>query len=60
VEVNAASFEKKRDEEQFRQAQQDIQEPKAQAASGEIELTFVDEVGFVQAHPNRSAWTEQR
>jgi hypothetical protein len=29
----------------------------AQAARGEIELGYVDEAGFAQAHPNRSAWT---
>jgi transposase len=29
----------------------------AQAERGEIELAFVDEAGFAQAQPNRSAWT---
>lgn len=29
-----------------------------QAASGEIELAYLDEVGFSGVHPNRSAWTE--
>ncbi|WP_316155523.1 IS630 family transposase [Cupriavidus sp. BIC8F] len=28
-----------------------------QAKRGEIELAYVDEVGFAQAQPNRSAWT---
>ena len=28
-----------------------------QAAAGEITLAYLDEVGFAQAHPNRSAWT---
>ncbi|WP_306427000.1 IS630 family transposase, partial [Burkholderia sp. HI2714] len=28
-----------------------------QAQRGEIELAYVDEVGFAQAQPNRSAWT---
>lgn len=25
---------------------------------GEVTLAYVDEAGFAQAHPNRSAWTE--
>ena len=29
----------------------------AKAERGEIELAFVDEAGFAQAQPNRSAWT---
>ena len=29
-----------------------------QAASGEIELAYLDEVGFSGVHSNRSAWTE--
>jgi len=29
----------------------------AQAERGEIELAYVDEAGFAQAQPNRSAWT---
>ena len=28
-----------------------------QAAAGDIELAYVDEVGFASVHPNRSAWT---
>lgn len=28
-----------------------------QACRGDIELAYVDESGFAQAHPNRSAWT---
>ncbi len=28
-----------------------------QAERGEIELAYVDEAGFAQAQPNRSAWT---
>ena len=27
------------------------------AAAGKIVLAYMDEVGFAQAHPNRSAWT---
>lgn len=30
---------------------------RARAAAGEIELAYLDEAGFAQAHPNRSAWT---
>jgi transposase len=48
---------KKRNEEQFRQAQVGIGELVQQAERGEIELAYIDEVGFAQAHPNRSAWT---
>lgn len=29
-----------------------------QAASGKIELAYLDEAGFAAVHPNRSAWTE--
>ena len=30
---------------------------RAQAAAGEIEMAYLDEVGFAQVHPNRCAWT---
>ena len=30
---------------------------RAQAQAGEIELAYLDEAGFAQVHPNRSAWT---
>lgn len=30
---------------------------RARAAAGEIDLAYVDEAGFSQVHPNRSAWT---
>ncbi len=30
---------------------------RARAERGEIELAYLDEAGFAQAHPNRSAWT---
>jgi hypothetical protein len=30
---------------------------RARAERGEIELAYIDEAGFAQAHPNRSAWT---
>jgi transposase len=29
------------------------------AKRGEVEVAFVDETGFAQAHPNRSAWTRK-
>lgn len=35
----------------------ELQQLRAQAAAGEIELAYVDEAGFAQVHPNRSAWT---
>ena len=30
---------------------------KARAQAGHIELAYLDEAGFAQVHPNRSAWT---
>jgi transposase len=30
---------------------------RAQAQTGKIRLTYFDEAGFAQVHPNRSAWT---
>ena len=30
-----------------------------QAASGDIELAYLDEAGFSAVHPNRSAWAER-
>lgn len=30
---------------------------RAQAAAGELTLAYLDEAGFSQVHPNRSAWT---
>jgi hypothetical protein len=32
---------------------------RAQAQAGEIELAYLDEVGFTQVPPNRSAWTRR-
>ena len=43
----------------FRAAQAAISKLGEQAASGEIVLAYVDEAGFSQVHPNRSAWTPQ-
>lgn len=36
---------------------QEIDKLRAQAQAGEIELAYLDEAGFAQVHPNRSAWT---
>ncbi len=41
----------------FRAAQVEIELLRTQAATGEIALAYVDEAGFSQVHPNRSAWT---
>ena len=51
------SLRHKRNELAFRAAQAKIETMRAQAASGEITLAYVDEAGFSQIHPNRSAWT---
>jgi transposase len=48
---------KKRDPQRFEQAQRDIEKLIECAERGEIELAYVDEAGFAQAHPNRNAWT---
>ncbi len=48
---------KKRSEAAFRSSQAEIQVLRAQAAAGHMVLAYVDEAGFSQAHPNRSAWT---
>ena len=51
---------KKRNEIAFRAAQAEIGRLRDQAAAGEIVLAYVDEAGFSQVHPNRSAWTPAR
>ena len=51
---------KKRDPKRFKQAQKELAELRAQAQAGEIGLAYLDEVGFAQAHPNRSACTPVR
>lgn len=48
---------KKRDQAAFEQTRRDIEQLKQQAKDGEIELAYVDEVGFACVHPNRNAWT---
>ncbi|WP_218165544.1 helix-turn-helix domain-containing protein [Burkholderia ubonensis] len=46
------TLKKKRDETRFRAAKAEIEELKAAAKRGDIELAYVDETGFAQAHPN--------
>ena len=41
----------------FEQARRDIAALRVQAQSAGIELAYVDEAGFAQVPPNRSAWT---
>lgn len=48
---------KKRISERFEQARRDIEVFVERSKRGEIELAYLDEAGFTQAHPNRSAWT---
>ena len=49
---------KKRDEQAFQQARQEIEVLQARAESGEIILAYLDEAGFSCVHPNRHAWTQ--
>ena len=48
---------KRRNELSFRSAKVEIDVLRAKAAEGMIALAYVDEAGFSQVHPNRSAWT---
>lgn len=48
---------KKRDEMAFEQARIEIENLKQAAKLGEIEVAYLDEVGFSCIHPNRNAWT---
>lgn len=57
MEAHSPFAKKKRDEAAFRVAQAEIEGLRAKAAAGEIILAYVDEAGFSQVHPNRSAWT---
>jgi transposase len=57
MEANAPFAQKKRDEQAFRVAQEEIEVLKERAATGEIVLGYLDEAGFAPVHPNRSAWT---
>jgi hypothetical protein len=56
METHSSLAQKKRDEVAFREAQAEIEDLRNKAATGEIVLAYVDEVGFSQVHPNRSAW----
>ena len=57
VETHAPQLEKKRDAAAFAKSSQALDKLRAQAQAGEIELAYLDEAGFAQVHPNRSAWT---
>ena len=57
MEADATQFKKKRDELKFRAAKIEIEGMLAAVDRGEIDMAYCDEVGFTQAHPNRSAWT---
>ena len=52
------SLKKKRDEQAFQQARQEIDVLIEKAESGEIVLAYLDEAGFSCVHPNRHAWTK--
>lgn len=41
----------------FAKAQQEISALRRQAQDGEVTVAYLDEAGFAQMHPNRSAWT---
>jgi len=51
------SLKKKRDEQAFAKARQEIEQLIERAQKGEIELAYVDEAGFMPQPPNRLAWT---
>ncbi len=57
METHAPQLEKKRDAAAFAQSSQALERLRAQAQAGDIELAYLDEAGFAQVHPNRSAWT---
>ena len=57
METHAPQLEKKRDDAAFAKSRQELDKLRAQAQAGEIELAYLDEAGFAQVHPNRSAWT---
>ena len=48
---------KKRDKSAFEKAKAYIVELRKRAEAGEITLAYLDEAGFEQTPPNRSAWT---
>ncbi|MEF8767974.1 MAG: IS630 family transposase [Candidatus Accumulibacter phosphatis] len=43
----------------FREAQAEIEQLVEKSRTGETNLAYVDEAGFAQAQPNRTAWTEK-
>ena len=43
----------------FREAQAEIEQWVEKSRTGETNLAYVDEAGFAQAQPNRTAWTEK-
>ena len=57
METHAPQLEKKRDAAAFAKSSEELDKLRAQAQAGEIELAYLDEAGFAQVHPNRSAWT---
>ena len=57
LETHAPQPEKKSDAAAFAKSSQALVKLKRQAQAGEIELAYLDEAGFAQVHPNRSAWT---
>lgn len=57
METHAPQLEKKRDAVAFAKSSQELDKLRTQAQAGEIELAYLDEAGFAQVHPNRSAWT---
>lgn len=57
MEAHTPQLEKKRDAAAFAKSSQELDKLRARAQAGEIELAYLDEAGFAQVHPNRSAWT---
>lgn len=57
--MHAPFFKKSRNEDAFPQAAIEVQALSEQAASGGIELAYLDEARFSAVHPNRSAWAER-
>ncbi|WP_161125417.1 transposase [Malikia spinosa] len=55
--AHAPQLGKKRDAAVFAQSSEELDKLRIQAQAGEIELAYLDEAGFAQVHPNRSAWT---
>ena len=60
METHSPQLEKKRDAAAFANSSQALDKLRRRAQAGEIELAYLDEAGFAQVHPNRSAWTPPR